>query len=172
MPHVQGQARDAVMLFRPSLDEYITPDNPVRFIDAFVDQFDLQALGFARVIPAETGCPAYHPGDLLNASLSHVRIETAVYAQSGWPRITRAAYEDASDRMARRVRDHPEIMQLRHQLVEHPFGTFKRVMNQGYFVCRGLKKVNAEMSLSVMTYNLKRAINILGVPKLTVALRE
>ena len=65
MPHVQGQARDAVVLFPPSLDEYITPDNPVRFIDAFVDQLDLQALGFARVIPAETGRPAFHPGDLL-----------------------------------------------------------------------------------------------------------
>lgn len=87
-------------------------------------------------------------------------------------RITRAEYEDVLDRMAQRVRDRPEIMQLRQQVAEHPFGTLKRAMNQGYFLCRGLKKVNAEMSLSVLAYNLKRAINILGVPKLIVALRE
>lgn len=65
MPHVQGVSRDAVVLLPPSLDEYIGADNPVRFLDAFVDQLDLQALGFARVIPAETGRPAYPPGDLL-----------------------------------------------------------------------------------------------------------
>jgi hypothetical protein len=57
--------RDAVVLFPPSLDEYISADNPVRFIDAFVDQLDLQGLCFARVIPAETGRPPYAPGDLL-----------------------------------------------------------------------------------------------------------
>ena len=65
MPHVQGVSRDAVVLLPPSLDEYISADNPVRFMDAFVDQLDLQALGLARVIPADTGRPAYHPGDLL-----------------------------------------------------------------------------------------------------------
>ena len=65
MPHVQGVARNQVVLFPPSLDEYIGADNPVRFLDAFVDQLDLQALGFARVIPAETGRPSYPPGDLL-----------------------------------------------------------------------------------------------------------
>lgn len=87
-------------------------------------------------------------------------------------RITRAAYEGALDRMALRVRDHPEIMSLRMQLAEHPFGTLKRAWHHGFFLCRGLKKVAAEMSLSVMAYNLKRVINILGVPKLIAALRE
>ena len=43
MPHLQGTARDAVLHFPPTLDEYITSDNPVRFLDAFVDQLDLQA---------------------------------------------------------------------------------------------------------------------------------
>jgi len=87
-------------------------------------------------------------------------------------RITRAGYEDALDRMAQRVRNHPEIMQLRMQLAEHPFGTLKRAWHHGFFLCRGLKKGAAEMSLSVLAYNLKRAINILGVPKLIAALRE
>ncbi len=65
MPHIQGADRHTVIQFPPILDDYITPDNPVRVIDAFVDQLDLQALGFARAVPARTGRPAYHPGDLL-----------------------------------------------------------------------------------------------------------
>ncbi len=65
VPHIQGVDRQEVLLFPPSLDEYITEDNPVRFIDAFVDQLDLHALGFKRAVAAPTGRPAYHPGDLL-----------------------------------------------------------------------------------------------------------
>lgn len=44
MPHIQGVARDQVVLFPSSLDEYVTADNPVRFLDAFVDQLDLHLL--------------------------------------------------------------------------------------------------------------------------------
>ena len=65
MPHIQGTARDAVLLFPPSLDEYITDENPVRCVDAFVDQLDLRNLGFTRTIASPLGRPAYHPGDLL-----------------------------------------------------------------------------------------------------------
>ncbi len=65
MPHIQGADRHAVIQFPPVLDDYIAPDNPVRVIDAFVDQLDLQSLGFTRAVAARTGRPAYHPGDLL-----------------------------------------------------------------------------------------------------------
>ena len=65
MPHVQGISRETAVVFPSTLDEYITADNPVRFIDAFVDDLDLEALGFARVVSAETGRPAYYPSDLL-----------------------------------------------------------------------------------------------------------
>src|SRR5215468_8587251 len=65
MPHIHGAPRDEVLLFPPSLDEYITDNNPVRFIDAFVDQLDLHDLGFTRAIASRLGRPAYHPGDLL-----------------------------------------------------------------------------------------------------------
>jgi hypothetical protein len=67
------------------------------------------------------------------------------------------------ERMAERLKTHPEKMRLRSQLVEHPFGTMKRGMNQGHFLLRGLRKVAAEMSLTVLCYNLKRALNIVGV---------
>jgi hypothetical protein len=43
-------------------------------------------------------------------------------------------------------------------------------MNQAYFLTPGMRKVRAEMSLSVLAYNLKRAINILGVPQMVQAL--
>jgi transposase len=65
MPHIHATARDATLLFPPSLDEYITDENPVRFIDAFVEQLDLQDLGFTRTVASPLGRPAYHPGDLL-----------------------------------------------------------------------------------------------------------
>jgi hypothetical protein len=61
-------------------------------------------------------------------------------------------------------------MKLRKQLVEHPFGTIKRAWNQGYFLTKGLESVNAEMSLTVLAYNIKRAIQILGVPRMMEAL--
>ena len=54
-------------------------------------------------------------------------------------------------------------MRLRKQLVEHPFGTIKHWMGATHFSMRGLPKVQAEMSLHVLSYNLRRAISILGV---------
>jgi hypothetical protein len=60
-------------------------------------------------------------------------------------------------------------MRLRQQIVEHPFGTMKRAMQSGYFLMRGLKKVRAEMSLTVLSYNIKRVVNILGVEKMIEA---
>ena len=64
--------------------------------------------------------------------------------------IKRLMDEDVLERMAQRLRAHPEKMRLRSQLVEHPFGTMKRGMNQGYFLLRGMRKVAAEMSLTVL----------------------
>jgi len=84
-------------------------------------------------------------------------------------RITRWVDEKFMDEMARRVRARPELLRRRQQLSEPPFGTIKRAMNQGYFLMKGLDKVGAEMSLTVLSYNLKRAINILGVGKLIQA---
>lgn len=54
--------------------------------------------------------------------------------------------------------------------MEHPFGTIKRWRDQGYFLMRGKQKVSAEASLTVLAYNITRAINILGVQPLVQAL--
>jgi transposase len=64
MRYIKGIARDQWVLFPESLDEYISSDNPVRFIDAFVDSLDLAELGFSHTDLAETGRPPYDPGDL------------------------------------------------------------------------------------------------------------
>jgi transposase len=85
-------------------------------------------------------------------------------------RISRWVDEKLLEDMARRVRARPQIMRRRQQLSEPPFGTIKRAMGQGYFLMRGLPKVGAEMSLTVLSYNLKRVINIIGVKKLIAAL--
>lgn len=67
------------------------------------------------------------------------------------------------------MRQRPDKVALRKTLVEHPFGTIKQWMNQGYFLLRGFEKVGTEMSLSVLAYNMKRVINILGVKELVKA---
>jgi transposase len=77
--------------------------------------------------------------------------------------IKRWVDEAILEAMARRIAENPEKVELRKCLAEHPFGTIKRAMNQGYFLMRGLTKVGTEMSLTILAYNLKRAINILGV---------
>jgi len=85
-------------------------------------------------------------------------------------RISRWVDEKLLEDMARRVRARPEMMRRRQQLSEPPFGTIKRAMGQGYFLMRGLHKVGAEMSLTVLSYNLKRVVNIVGVKKMIAAL--
>jgi transposase len=62
---VEGVDRSQTTLFPESLDDWIGEDNPVRVIDAFVDAFDLRALGFEGVVPEATGRPSYHPAVLL-----------------------------------------------------------------------------------------------------------
>lgn len=83
--------------------------------------------------------------------------------------IKRLVDESVVERMAERLKENPEKMKLRKQMVEHPFGTIKRGMNQGYFLVKGIKKVAAEMSLTVMAYNIKRVLNILGVQEMIKA---
>ena len=62
---VEGENRSQATLFPERLDEYISEDNPVRVIDAFVEALDLGEVGFERVHPKATGRPAYHPSTLL-----------------------------------------------------------------------------------------------------------
>ena len=62
-------------------------------------------------------------------------------------------------------------MDNRKCLSEHPFGTMKRTLGQYYFLLKGFAKVGAEMGLFCLSYNLRRAISLRGVPALVAALR-
>jgi transposase len=85
-------------------------------------------------------------------------------------RIKRWEHEAILERIAQRVRSHPSIMKLRKQIVEHPFGTIKFWNDQRHFLMKGLERVKAEFSLSTLAYDIKRAINVLGVRALVAAL--
>ena len=63
--YIEGSNRNQLILFPQSLDEYISEDNPVHFIDAFVESLDLKELGFRHSVLQETGRPPYHPSILL-----------------------------------------------------------------------------------------------------------
>jgi hypothetical protein len=95
----------------------------------------------------------------------------------GGRRIIRWVDEDLLDEMERRVQEDPEKMRLRKRLAEHPFGTIKHHWGQGHFpwpgqdrLTRKLPNVGAEMALTVLSYNIKRAIKILGVQNMIEAL--
>lgn len=88
---------------------------------------------------------------------------------AGYRAVSRLQHEDALDRMAARLKARPGILDIRRATVEHPFGSIKQWMNQGAFLMRGLEKVRAEFSLTALVYNLRRALNILGMDKLMAA---
>ncbi len=84
--------------------------------------------------------------------------------------VSRLENEAVLDRMQARIAQRPDILDQRRETVEHPFGTIKQWMNQGAFLMRGLEKVRAEFSLTALAYNLRRVLNIVGLPKLIAAL--
>ncbi|MHC1579015.1 MAG: transposase [Dehalococcoidia bacterium] len=250
MDHIRGLSRNQLTLFPEALDDYISQENPVRFIDAYVDSLDLHQLGFRHATLHETGRPPYHPADLLKLYLygylnrvrssrqlereAHRNVEVMWLLRRLTPdfktiadfrRDNRQAIrnvsreftlfcrkldlfsgdlvvidgskfkavnrrdrnftkkqlkhliqkldEDLLDEMERRVLESPEKMKkmkLRKRLAEHPFGTIKHHWDQGRFLTRKLPNVRAEMALTVLAYNIKRAIKILGVQRMIEAL--
>jgi transposase len=84
--------------------------------------------------------------------------------------LTRHLHEDALLRMSARVEADPGLMRQRRCAAEHPFGTIKRMTAGGRFFTKGLSKVKAEAALSVLAYNMLRAINMIGASKLRAKL--
>ncbi len=62
------------------------------------------------------------------------------------------------------------ILELRKTIVEHPFGTIKRGLDQGYLLLRGTRKVRGEMGLTLTAYDMRRALNLRGTRGLVAAL--
>jgi transposase len=88
-----------------------------------------------------------------------------------WRVIARRPNEAVVERAAARVAAQPEIVAERKTIVEHVFGTL-RVWGHDHFLMRGLAKVRAEFSLSALTYNLRRVLNLRSVEELLAALRQ
>ena len=70
-----------------------------------------------------------------------------------------------------RLDRNPDAMRTRRETVEHPFGTIKMRMGATHFLMKTLPKVATEMALCVLTYNLTRVLNIVGVENLVEAIK-
>ena len=78
------------------------------------------------------------------------------------------------DRLRARVSssEGKEKLSLRREIVEHPFGTMKRAFNQGYLLLKGFRKVKGEVGFTMLAYNIRRAINVLGVEALISLVKQ
>ena len=65
---IEGACRTQATLFPDRLDDYITEENTIRVIDAFIDSLELSNLGF-KTVSVDTGRPAYHPSTMLKLFL-------------------------------------------------------------------------------------------------------
>ena len=85
-------------------------------------------------------------------------------------RITRWEHEGVVEAVQERLDKNPDAMRTRRETVEHPFGTMKMRMGATHFLCTTLPKVATEMALCVLTSNLTRVLNIVGVEKIMEAI--
>jgi transposase len=129
MTHIAGFERDQLLLLPEAVDDYVDADNPVRFIDAFVDGLDLATAGFARVAAKATGRPGYAPVDLLklyvygylNRVRSSRRLEREAHRNIEVIWLLRGLKPDFKTIAARRPQARSRIrrlLELRHHPVE------------------------------------------------------
>jgi transposase len=93
-------------------------------------------------------------------------------SRKGGREIDRSQYADAVEENNKRYQENPQLYRKRQEINEHIFGTIKRKWGYNYTDLIGLEKVNGEHSLIMLVYNIKRSINILGVPELIAKLKK
>ncbi len=86
--------------------------------------------------------------------------------------IDRSQYADAVEENNKRYHENPQLYRKRQEINEHIFGTIKRQWGYNHTNLKGLEKVNGEHSLIMLVYNIKRSVNILGVPDLITKLKK
>jgi Transposase domain (DUF772) len=101
---VDGIDREQATLYPECLEDWIDQDNPVRAVDAFVDNLDLPRVGFDGVAPEATGRPSYHPSGLLK-----------LYIYGYLNRV------QSSRRLEREAGRNVEVMWLTCRLVPEPY---------------------------------------------------
>lgn len=138
MGYKLGVDRGQQVMFPETVDEYVSADNPVRVIDAFVNQLDLAKLGFERAIPAKEGTPGYDPGDLL---------KLFIYGYLNRTRSSRRLERETHRNleviwlMRKLQPDHKTISEFRRK---HP-KELKQVGREFALLCAKLKLFSAEL---------------------------
>ncbi len=138
MGYKPGVDREQQVLFPETVDEYVSADNPVRVIDAFVDGLDMSKLGFERAVPAVEGRPAYDPRDLL---------KLFIYGYLNRMRSSRRLERETHRNveviwlMRKLQPDHKTIAEFRRR---HP-KELKRVGREFVLLCAKLKLLSAEL---------------------------
>lgn len=92
-------------------------------------------------------------------------------SRKGGREIDRSQYATAVEENHQRYKANAQLYRKRQEINEHIFGTIKRKWGYNYTDLVGLEKVNGEHSLIMLVYNIKRSINILGVPDLIAKLQ-
>ena len=92
-------------------------------------------------------------------------------SRTGGREIDRSEYADAIEENNKRYQENPQLYRTRQEINEHIFGTIKRQWGYNHTNLIGLEKVNGEHSLIMLVYNIKRTINILGIPDLIAKLK-
>jgi len=90
---------------------------------------------------------------------------------SEYRRIRRWEDEAVMDKVQQHLDRMPHAMTVRKSTIEHVFGTLKHWMGWTHFLTRGAENVSTEFSLSVLAYNLKRVIAILGIARTMKAMK-
>ena len=165
MGYKAGVDREQQILFPETLDEYVSPDNPVRFIDAFVAKLDMAELGFERAVPAREGAPGYDPRDLL---------KLFIYGYLNKTRSSRRLERETHRNLeviwlVRRLRpDHKAIAEFRRK---HP-KALMQVSKEFVLLCKKLDLFSAQ--LVFIDGSKFRAVNSkdrnFTVPKLQILL--
>jgi len=86
-------------------------------------------------------------------------------------RISPTKYEENYREADKLFAENSELYKKRQMIVEHPFGTIKGALGHTYFLTRGNENVKNEIYLHCLIYNLKRVINIMGIPPLIEAIK-
>src|ERR1700692_3345675 len=131
---IEGEDRKQVTLLPECLDDFVAEDNPVRIIEAFVEELDLGSLGFDGAMSSTTGRPSYHPAVLLKIYLNRLQ---------------------SSRRLERECQRNVELMWLTGRLASDftTIADFRRdnglcirnVCRRFVQLCRGLRLVSSEM---------------------------
>jgi len=136
--NVDGTRRDQTILFPDTLDKYVDKENPVRFIDAFIDSLNLEKLGFKHSVPCDVGRPSYDPSDLLKlyvyGYLNQIRSSR---------KLERECYRNLEVMwlMKKLAPDHKTIADFRKDNVD----CIKPVFKEFVYLCRSLDLYGAQL---------------------------